>query len=301
MDHAGLRGLDLNLLLALDALLSEQSVTRAAQQTRVTQPAMSQALARLRDHFDDPLLVRSGRGMAPTARASELSGPLHHLLSELDNLVHDGRRFTPESSTRTFHVACLDHFSALHLPSLVAEIRETAPGVDIVTTQLSHDSLNSELERGAVDIGIGVFTGAPAGQMQRTLHQEKFACILRPDHPALERWDLDGFVSFPHGLLSTTGRGQGVVDRALAPYELTRRVAVRVPHFLAAAALAESSDLIFTVAGRLGSWFANHYDVVCVEPPLPLAEYPIAMRWHRRAHEDPAHRWFRDCVVECAQ
>ncbi len=293
--------MDLNLLVALDALLAEQSVTRAAERIGVSQPAMSQSLARLRTAFDDPLLVRAGRGMAPTTLAQSLATPLHSLLSQLDNLVRERGDFTPSSSTRSFYIACLDHFSVLQLPGLVSAVREEAPSVDIVATQLSYDSLSSELERRVVDLGIGVFRDAPADQMQQRLYDERFVCVLRRDHPALDSWDLERFVSAPHGLVSTTGRGSGVIDHFLAQRDRVRRVAVRVPHFLAAGALAASSDLIFTLAGRLAAFFAERHDVVVVEPPISMPAFPVFMRWHRLMHEDPMHRWFRKRVVKSAR
>lgn len=298
MSWPTLQNIDLNLLVALDALISEQSVTRAAQRIGVSQPAMSQALARLRTAFDDPLLVRTGRGMAPTTLAESLAAPLHGLLSQLDSLVRERGDFSPATSTRAFHLASLDHFSALHLPGLIGIIRDEAPDVDLVATQLSYDTLASDLERGVVDLGIGVFNDVPAGQMQRHLHDERFVCMVRRGHPALERWGLDAFVSAPHGLLATTGRGPGTVDRCLSAQGLSRRVAVRVPHFLAAGAIAASSDLVFTVAGRLAKYFSQCCDVVLVEPPLSLPTYAVVMRWHRRSHEDPAHRWIRQRICE---
>jgi len=301
MSAATLRSLDLNLLVALDALLTEQSVTRAAQRNGVSQPAMSQALARLRTAFDDPLLVRAGRGMAPTALAEDLGSPLHRLLSQLDNLLRERGNFTPATSTRTFRIQCLDHFSALHLPQIAAAIGQQAPDVGIVAERLSYDTLADDLERGTTDLVIGVFRDAPAGQMQRTLHEDHFVCLLRSGHPALERWGLDEFVSWPHGLISTTGRGGGAIDYFLRQHDRERRVSVRVPHFLAAGALAEDTDLVFTMAERLALSFVTRFDVVCVDLPIPVPSFSVVMRWHRRDHEDPAHRWFRDHLAHSAR
>jgi DNA-binding transcriptional LysR family regulator len=250
--------------------------------------------------FDDPLLVRAGRGMVPTALADRLGPPLTILLGQLDDLVREQAAFRPATSTRTFRIACLDHFSVLHLPDLVGSLRECAPGVQVVVTQLSYDTLSLELESGAVDVGIGVFTDEPAGLMQRTLHQERFQSLLRSSHPAEDGWCLESFLAHSHGLLTTTGRGLGSVDRALAKLGHERQIALRLPHFLAAGAIAESSDLIFTVAGRLARSFTAHHDVTVLQPPIDLPVYPVVMRWHRRGHEDPAHRWFRDQMARVA-
>ncbi len=296
-----LRNLDLNLLLALDALLTERSVTRAAQRTRVTQPAMSQALARLRRAFGDPLLVRSGRGMEPTALALRLSAPLHRLLAQLDDLVRDPGEFAPQTSSRAFQIACRDPFEVLHLPGLVADVQQRAPGVSVFARPLSPDALAIDLERGDVDLGVGVFVGAQAGLMQHTLYEQRSRCLLRRGHPALACWDLDAFLDAPHGLVSAAGRSPGAIDRVLSERHLSRRVAVRIPHVLAAGALIEQTDLIFTLSGRLARWFAQRHDVVCVAPPLALDDDTVAMRWHRRVHEDPAHRWFRERVAQSAR
>lgn len=300
MKDTALHEIDLNLLVSLDALLREASVTRAAQRVGVTQPAMSQALARLRTTFDDPLLVRAGRGMVPTALGARLGPPLSSLLGQLDDLIRERAAFRPDTSTRTFRIACLSHFSALHLPALLASVRASAPGVAVVVTHVSYDTLSAELEGGTVDLGIGVFTDQPAGQMQRKLHEERFLSVLRGSHPALAAWCLDSFLAYPHGLLTTTGRGTGAVDGALARLGRERTIAVRIPHFMAAGAVAASSDAIFTVAGRLAYAFAEQYDVAVVEPPLELSVYPVVMRWHRRRHQDPAHRWFRAQVAAAA-
>ena len=301
MHHPTLRNLDLNLLMALDALLIERSVTRAAERMCISQPAMSQTLARLRRAFDDQLLVRAGRSMAPTALAQSLSAPLHAILGQLDELVRDRGDFTAETCTRTFRLACLDHFSTLHLPDLLAAVRAQAPHINITVEPLSYDRLSHALAFGTADLGVGVFRDLPAGLMQRTLHSERFMCVLRADHPALARWDLAAFVAHPHGLLSTTGRGQGIIDHDLSSLGQVRRIAVRLPHFQSAGRLAARSDLIFTVPGRLATFFATHLPVTCLAPPLALPEYDMHMRWHRRAHTDPAHRWLRDLVAAHAK
>jgi len=291
--------MDINLLVALDALLSEGSVSRAAQAMNISQPAMSQTLGRLRDAFDDPLLIRAGRGMVPSALAESLELPLRGLLAQLEVLVSERGRFEPGTSRRTFRISCLDHYSGLHLPGLMQGLERVAPHVDVVATPLGYDGLAERLQRGDIDLGIGVFLDS-ADLFQAKLHDEEFACILRAGHPALEDWGPESFVRYPHGLISTTGRGKGAVDRVLEPLGLARRVGLRVPHFMATGPVAQSSDLIFTVARRLAAWLTATYDVVLRPPPVELPGYTIAMRWHRRVHDDPAHRWFRDQVRQSA-
>lgn len=301
MIHPALQTLDLNLLVALDVLLTERSVTRSAEQSGVSQPAMSQALARLRQTFDDPLLVRVGHRMEPTALAESLSVPLHTLLSNLESLINDRGTFEPATSSRTFRIACLDHFSAIHLPAIAAAIRAEAPNVDIVATQLSYRTLDSELEQGLVDVAVGAFRRTPAGSRHQRLHDEHFLCLLRSDHPALDNWTIETFLAHPHGLLTTAGRGGGAVDATLERAGMSRRIAVRVPHFLAAGQLVETTDLIFTMASRLAQSLAQRHEVVTIEPPLDLPTYAITLQWHRRTDGDLAHRWFRQHVIEASQ
>lgn len=298
MMHPALQTLDLNLLVSLDLLLEERSVTRAADRSGVTQPSMSQALARLRRTFDDPLLVRVGHRMEPTAMAEGLGAPLHALLTNLETLVNDRGRFDPANSSRTFRIACLDHFAALDLPGIAASLRSDAPNIDIAVTQLSYRTINSELEEGLVDVGVGAFRKTPTGHKHQRLHQDHFVCLLRAGHPALDDWTLATFLTHPHGLLATAGRGDGVVDAALANNGMSRRVALRVPHFLAAGQIVESTDLIFTMASRLASSLAKRYDVVTMQPPMELPRFNIRAQWHRRTDGDPAHRWFRERVLE---
>lgn len=300
MPHHNLQDLNLNLLLSLDALLTERSVTRAAQSCHVTQPAMSQTLARLRTVFDDPLLVRAGRGMEPTALAARMADTLHALLSQMDALVGDQGEFQPAHSSHAFALASLDHFSVLHLPKLTQQLQVRAPQLRLNTLQLSYDKLPDQLERGEVDLGVGVFHDAPAGLMQRALHCEQFMCVLRTGHPMLDDWNIESFVGAKHGLLSTTGRGVGIIDHFLAHHNQSRSIHLRIPHFLAVGAVVEASDLIFTVAGRLAAWFQQHHGVVCIAPPLELPQFTVSMRWHEHRHQDPAHAWLRAQLAESA-
>lgn len=298
MIHPRLHALDLNLLLALDVLLEERNVTRAAERSGVSQPAMSQALARLRRTFGDPLLIRAGHRMEPTALADGLADSLHALLSDLERLINDRGSFEPHTSGRVFRIACLDHFSALHLPRMAASIQHEAPDVDIAVSQLSYDTVDAELETGAVDTAIGVFRHLPKGHHQQRLHEERFQCLLRAQHPALANWSLETYLEQSHGLLATTGRGDGVVDTVLANRGMARRVAVRFPHFLAAGQLVESTDLIVTMASRLADSLVQRYDVVAVDPPVKLSPFTITLQWHRRTDSDVGHRWLRRQIIK---
>ena len=293
MSRHALHSLDLNLLLALDVLLAERSVSEAAARVGVSQPAMSQTLARLRRMFDDPLLVRSGNRMEPTALADRLREPLHVLLGQLDTLVNDQGQFDPGTSQRTLRMAALDHFSALCLPRIMSDIETDAPGVRVEVSRLSYRSVEAELDQGTIDVAVGVFRRTSPSLRQTLLHREHFRCVMRTEHPALADWTLVSYLASHHALLATAGREEGAVDALLARRGLFRTVRLRVPHFLAAGHLAESTDLIVTAPGRLAEDLARRHDLTAVDPPFDIPGYELTMQWHRRHDGDVAHEWLR--------
>ena len=299
MTELSLTQLDANLLVALNILLEERSVSGAARRMSVSQPAMSQTLSRLRTLFDDPLLVRSGREMVPTPFADGLARRLHGLLGDLEALIREKPVFQPGEARMHFAIAALDYISSLFVPRLLRQINETAPGIDLVIRPLDKESFTQDLESGVLDGIIGVFPTSATNIESKVLFKERFVCVVRPDHPILENETINPshYASWPHGLVDPRGNRAGAVDKALAREGLVRRIASSVPFFLSAGDIVESTDLIFTLPRRLGEYLARRQDLALFDPPVELPTFPIRLGWHIRLDADPANIWLRQMVI----
>lgn len=301
MREVNLAGIDLNLLVALDALLAERSVTRAADRVGLSQPAMSRALGRLRALFGDALLVRSSAGLVPTPRAEALEPRLRHLLSEVGQIVRPPG-FDPATLTGTARIAMPDYLSVLLLPALLRRLEREAPGLDVALVP-ARGSTPAELESGELDLAVGNFPKVPAGFYGSVLLTDGFACVMRRGHPALrEPLTLDRYSVLRHALITVRDdRSPGPVDEALEPLGLTRRIAVRVPNFLAAPMIVAETDLIITLPRQLAHWLAGRAALEVVEPPLDLGRFTIRTLWHERRREDAEHAWLRATLATASE
>lgn len=294
---------DLNLLVVFDVLARTRSVTRAAEHLGVTQSAVSHTLRRLRDLVGDPLLVRSGHGLALTPRAEQLEAPLRAALVAVGRALVP-ERFDPGSTRRTFRLAAPDLFDLLVLPSLVARVAAEAPRADLAMVP-APAPFERRLEAGDLDLAIvpvGVLAeGHSPSLVQRTILGGAYQCYLRRDHPALDEGplDLDRYAALPHLLVSPTGAGSGLIDRMLAELGRERRIALRVPSFAVAPRVVAATDLVLTAPDRLEAVLGGS-NVVAVPAPLAIPDHGVAMLWHPRVSSDPGHRWFRDLVADVA-
>jgi DNA-binding transcriptional LysR family regulator len=302
-----LASVDLNLVVLFDALARERSVTRAAHRIGVTQSAVSHALRRLRELFGDPLLVRGRGGMVLTPRAEALVVPLRSGLVSLGRALAEPPEFEPATARRAFTLATPDLFDVLVIPALLAQIRKSAPGVDIAIVPLDPQKLGERLETGEIDAAITPRIDDTSelvvpGLFRRKLFRDRFACLLRASHPALGKRStltLASYAELSHVLVSPSGAGDGLVDRALERRGLARRIALRVPYFYAALAIVAKSDLVLTAPAPLVR-LADARSVTQVEPPLALPQHDIHLTWHERFTHDPGHRWFRELVATVA-
>ncbi len=285
--------MDLNLLVVLDALLEEGNVTKAAARVGLSQPAMSNALARLREKFGDPLFVRTPGGMIPTARARALTEPVRLALRAIGAALAPGPIFDPAQSSQVFTIATTDYAELVLLPELSARFRESAPGVKLDLRSPRERVPQRELEAGQLDVAIGLFPDAPASFYRQTLFVEDFVCILRKDHPLRGKLTLEKYAALRHALISPFGGMTGTVDEALEKHGLKREVVVATPHFLVAPLVVVRTDYILTLPRRVAASLASYLPVRLVEPPLELSKFTISQLWHERTHHDPAHRWFR--------
>jgi DNA-binding transcriptional LysR family regulator len=298
-------GVDLNLIVAFDAMAREQSVTRAARRLGVTQSAVSHALRRLRELLGDPLLVRGRSGMVLTPRAQALVVPVRTGLLTLQRALSQPTSFDPTTAKRAFAIVSPDLFDLIVMPQLLERVRRDAPGVDIAVVASEPRRLAERLETGEVDIAVvprveGVPREDPPGVLRRTLVHDTFTCFVRDDHPALGRarrrtLTLDTYVGMSHALV---GEGLGFVDRALEAKGLTRRIAVRVPTFYAALSIVAHSDLVLTGPTPLRRLSAGLPPIATVAPPLTLPEHALDLLWHERFAKDPAHAWLRTSITD---
>lgn len=300
MDVSGLARLDLNLLVALHALLRERHVSRAAARLGVSQPAMSRSLARLREMFDDPLLVRAKSGMDPTTRALELFPRVEETLEAIQGLVAPVR-FEPSEASGRIRIAAPDILVYILVPSLMRALAELAPHLDLEIVAWSRD-WQARLEDGTIDLAVGFPTGNPAHLYTGPLIQSQWMCVLRAGHSALRtKWDLDRFCACDHLLVTLTGKGKGPVDQALAGMGRARRIALRVPYPILTPLLVAETDLVLTTIVWLARKLSPSIGLVLRRPPLDLPPLRAPMVWHERSHRDPRQKWFRGLLLRLAK
>lgn len=289
--------IDLNLLVAFDMLLAEQSVSRAARRLGLSQPAMSSALGRLRRLIGDPILVRTTTRMVPTQRAMELVGPVRQILSQIEAALSTPAPFDPASTRRRFRIATNDYVEAVLLPKLVREIAHAAPGVDLEILPLGAAYPEEGLRTGKLDLAIGFTHNVPVELHSQILFKDRFICAVRSDHPSVgRRLTIRQYAALPHMLVSQAGGVTGIVDSALSMHGLERRVAVTVPHFVIAPHVIAQSDYIVTLAERVARTFAGILPLRLLKPPVVLPAIRVAMAWHERNEHDAAQRWLRDTL-----
>jgi DNA-binding transcriptional LysR family regulator len=291
-----LRNVDLNLLVTLEALLTEQNVTRAARRLHLSQPSVSVQLRKLRQIFADPLLSPAPGGMHPTTRAQALLQPLRAALAEMRHLLEPRQSFDPATAQLTWQVAAFDYAEYVILMPLLGRLRKAAPGIRIAVREASHSRMINQLESGAIDLGLLTMDAVPERLHHRVLFKEHYVLVARKRHPALKgKLTIDKLCQLEYVLVSPEGgEFRGVTDTALEGKGRKRRVVLSVPHFLFVPEVVARTDLVAMLPSRLVKDRSDHIQVVV--PPLPIPSYEMAMIWHERSHLDPAHIWLREQV-----
>lgn len=293
-----LRGIDLNLLVVLEALLAEQHVSRAASRLNMSQPAVSHALARLRHLFDDPLLIRRAGQLVPSARAREIAPALTEALRQVRDVLGSGG-FDPATEKRTFRLAMSDYGSAVILPGLLKMLRLQAPGIDLAITQSSRDAMLRQVRDGECDLALGVFPDRSDRIQADRLFVEHFACLADRDGlGGRDRLDMGAYLARPHMLVAMKDEADTEIDAALRALGHTRRIAVTLPHWGNAPRLIRGTDLVLTVARKALAPCEHDQSLAVFEPPFPIPPFPFVQIWHERRSGDPAHQWLRNAVVD---
>lgn len=303
---------DLNLLVYLDVLLRERNVTRAASYLGITQPAMSNGLRRLRELFDDALLVRTSEGMTPTEQALELQPVVRSVLATIERAVQPKKPFDPSQSTRVFRIMASDYAESTLVPAVLARLQSEAPGValDIMTPS---DVSYLNVEQGKVDMVINRFDSMPQSFHQTTVWQDDFSCLLSVASPLLDEFGLDSYLQARHVWVSKTGMGVGVgvdpsaaqnlgwVDDALERIGRKRRITVFTRHYQVAMLLAQQPHLVVTIPSKLARLAQDDPRLAIKPPPFEIPPFELKMAWSPLLQRNPGHQWLRRLIVEVAR
>ena len=285
---------DLNLLRVFDAVLHEGGVTAAAARLELTQPAVSNALARLRKLFGDPLFVRTATGMDATPFARELAQPVRQALALLESALAHGPGFDPGSATRAFRFYMSDLGQIEFLPPLIERVEQRAPGVRLEAVALDVEHIGAALASGTLDLAVGFLPALGPPVQRRALFRDPYVCLMRADHE-ITSLTRKRFLEASHVLVSYRG-GHRVIEEA---YERAGiRVALRVPHFTVAPMVLERSDLVLTLPARVARVFERGGRLKSLPVPLPIPVADVGVHWHERFEADPGNRWLREQVIE---
>ena len=296
-----LRRYDLNLLVTLEALLDEGSVTRAAARLNLSQSAVSAALDRLRKLFADPLLVRAGNRMEPTPFAKRLQGPIKTALASVSLALALPQKFDPAKAKLHARWGLSDYVGLIMLPEFYGLLAREAPGITLEVIPRPPDEAITRLVAGEVDLATAVDPPEGRDLFNAPLVEESFVCVMRTEHPlAGGRLTLARLLDFPHVLVTAHGASAGLVDRAIASRGLRRRTPVAVPLFATAFAMLAANDLLAILPERIAREQAGRFGLVLRKPPLPLPGYTLRVVWHQRTAHDAAHRWLRERLFTVA-
>lgn len=294
-----LHELDLNLLVVFHQLTLERRVSRVAENLGVTQPAISNALAKLRRRFGDELFLRTPRGMEPTPLAEQLALPVGEALALLHGGLNRRAHFDPPTAQAALSIGMTDIGEIYFLPGLLDRLRREAPGVTLSTVRNSAVNLREAMESGEVDLAIGWLPQLKAGFFQRRLFTQRHVCLLRRGHRlAKRRLTLADYAEAEHLVVESAGTGHGQVDEWLRRRGIRRHVRLTVPHFVGVGHILQGSDLMATVPERLAERLVEPFGLVALAHPATLPEVPIHVFWHARLHRAPANQWLRQTVFE---
>jgi DNA-binding transcriptional LysR family regulator len=293
-----LNDLDLNLLRAFDAVLRRRSVTAAGAEIGLTQPAMSNALARLRKRFNDPLFVRTPRGMDPTPYARSIADPVRQALGLIETTLASHVAFDPGESERTFRLHMSDIGEMVFLPSLLERLQRVAPGVRIETHSTPEAEIESALAGGELDLAVGFLPGLRAPLRSHRLFRDAYVCMMRADHPRIgRRLTRRLFCEASHALVASVGAGHRVIEQMFLAEGLDRRIALRVPHFMVVPMILGRTDLVVTVPERVAAVFERLGRFKTLALPIELPRTDVRVHWHERYEQEPGNRWLRELLA----
>jgi DNA-binding transcriptional LysR family regulator len=298
MKSINLAAIDLNLLIAFEALLEQRSVTKASEQLQIGQPAMSAALSRLRILFEDELFVRLGRQMQPTLKAQAIAPGILAALQQIRQAITVSQTFEPTSSDRTFAIGSSDYSSFVLMPQLLEFSLQTAPSINFRMIGFEKDSIGDLLEQGEIDVALGVFPDPPRQTQWEPIFEERFVGIARQGHPAVQQGNmsLETFAQLSHALTTLRRDTTGAIDKALNEQNLERRIAFTTPHMMVLPFAIASSDLVAALPQRIALRLATICNLTIFELPIKTKPWMVSILWSTLSDQDEANRWLRDAI-----
>jgi len=292
-----LKQIDLNLLVVLNRLLLDGRVSKVATDLGLSQPAVSNALARLRKLTGDTLFLRTSKGMEPTPYAQLLAEPVAQALGIIHGALNQNTSFDPLTATRRFTIGMTDIGEIYFMPTLMAELGKIAPSVTMSTVRNANVNLREEMESGSINLAIGLLPQLKAGFFQRRLFTQRYVCMFRKNHRLDKRkMSLPEFSSSDHLVVVSQGTGHGKVDELLERSGVVRKVLLTIPHYVAVGHILQNSDMVATVPERLARALVDPFDLTYVSHPARLPEIAINLFWHAKFHKEPANEWLRGLV-----
>lgn len=293
---------DLNLLRTFDALMQVRKVSAAADRVGLTQPALSNALARLRAALGDELFTRSPKGMQPTPYALMLAPIIRESLQNIERALEHRYQFDPKQSERRFRIAMTDIGEVFFLPRLMTYLQRAAPNVVIATARNSEIDVANELATGDLDLALGWLPRLGSGFFQKRLFEQHHRCLMSASHPlAKGPFTLARFLQAKHAVVSSAGTGHARVEAVMQQRGIKRNIALELPHFVAVPYIVRDTDVIATVPEKLALTAADTFGLVVRTPPISDLSFQVNMFWHRRVQKDEANKWLRDTLTELFQ
>ena len=294
-----IKDVDLNLLAVFNQLLVERRVSKVAENLGLTQPAISNALARLRKLLGDELFLRTPGGMEPTPFADQLAEPVAYALGMIHSALNQRSTFDPAVSERVFTIGMTDIGEIYFLPSLMERLAAAAPRLSLSTVRNTAVNLRDEMSAGHVDLAIGLLPQLKGGFYQRRLFKQRYVCMFRKAHRLDKRKiSLQEFSAAEHVVVVSAGTGHGKVDELLERSGIERKVRLTVPHFVAIGHILHSTNMLATVPERLAQRMVEPFGLSYVSHPAALPEVAINVFWHAKHHKDPANQWLRGLLFE---
>ena len=291
--------IDLNLFVVLDAIYREGNITRASQALKLSQPALSHALGRLRELLKDPLFVRQGSGMVPTPLTRNLIGPVRQALQTLELNVRQSQRFDPGQTHRAFHLGLRDVFEATILPALVRTLQDQAPGIELTSVRTDRRTLEADLAAGALDLALDIPLPTGDSIRQTRVFRDRLIVMGRAEHPVLrDELTLAGYLSQTHILVSSRRQGRGLEDFELNREGYRRRIGLRCQHYFAACRVVSQTDWLLTMPEQYARIANAQFGNRIVPFPLPTQPLDVHLYWHANVDHDPANQWLREqCIA----
>jgi len=289
--------IDLNLFVVLHAVYEQGSITQAANKLHITQPAVSHALSRLREKFNDPLFIRHGRKIVPSALCQRIMPMIKQSLDNLNDTLSPAAEFDIHQYDRVIRLGLRDILESIFFPPLLQDLVKNTPNIKVNSERVNLVEMESALSNQSLDIVIDVLTPTGDNINSTLVCNERFSLICRQDHPILKELTLQKYTEYPHGIVSLKDSTIDIVDMALAKHGVTRNVALRCEHYFAAASVACQCDLLLTMPNAYANILKDKLPIVVSELPFEVPELPVHMFWHQQAEQDPVNNWMRDKLM----